>query len=109
MSDATTLAGQATEGAPQAASPAPTHADETKELKTYEDALAYINAAIQGGSDPKLLAPLQVFFKDRIQRAPKADTPPDEQAVKMAQLGKRTWKPYTAKPSSTAAPPELKI
>lgn len=86
-----------------------THVDETKELKTYEDALSYINAAIQSGGDSKLLAPLQLFFKDRIQRAPKTETPPDEQAVKMAQLSKRTWKPYTARPSSSAVTPELKI
>jgi len=88
----------------------PSQADETRELKTYEDALAFINAAIQTGADAKILNPLQTFFKNRIERTPKNSTEPsDEEVVKRAQTAKRIWKPYAPKASTEAAPTELKI
>lgn len=91
------------------AEPAKTQADETRVLKTYEDAQSYISAALQSGADSKLLAPLLAFFKERIERAPQTRAEPDEDAIKRAQLSKRVWKPYSAKASVEAPAPELKI
>lgn len=84
-------------------------ADETREIKTYEDALTYINSAVQNGADSKLLAPLQVFFKNRIERAPKPAPEHDEEAVKKAQLSRRKWTPYKARERVEVTAPELKI
>jgi hypothetical protein len=80
---------------PEVKSPETTKADETREIKTYEDAVTFISAALQNGGDASVLQPLLTFFKTRIERAPKPPVEPDEEAIKKAQLSRRTWKPYS--------------
>jgi hypothetical protein len=89
--------------------PAATRVDETREIRTYEDALTYVDAALQSGGDAAVLMPLKTFFKNRIDRAPKPAAEPDEESIKKAQISRRTWKPYAAPSREVAAAQELKI
>lgn len=85
--------------------PPKTEANETKPIKTYEDAKAYIEAKIASGGDATAWQPVLQFFVDRIKRAPalKPTAADPDELVKRSVMARSG---FGEKPSEAFKPAE---